>query len=204
VWFYSPNVDSVQNNDVKEDQLKVVCSISVSNEMVVKVSLNQIEIPKHDLEWILPSDSKLSRWSQIENLLIRYKNVNEINNREQNYFEYYIDKACKFVKKSIEFIEEDVFSKHKDLLELIENQLKLLLHQRKNSLTITFAFMIFSQSPAVYNFIREYFILPHKRYLQSISAAFHVDPNLNPNTKHYLSHISKSLTNRELNVSLLQ
>jgi hypothetical protein len=205
VWFYSLNVDSVQNNDVKEDQLKVVCSISVSNEMVVKVSLNQIEIPKHDLEWILPSDSKLSRWSQIENLLIRYKNVNEINNREQNYFEYYIDKACKFVKKSIEFIEEDVFSKHKDLLELIENQLKLLLHQRKsyNSLTITFAFMIFSQSPAVYNFIREYLILPHKRYLQSISAAFHVDPNLNANTKHYLSHISKSLTNRELNVSLL-
>ncbi|KAH0813849.1 hypothetical protein GEV33_008942 [Tenebrio molitor] len=36
VWFYSLNVDSVQNNDVKEDQLKVVCSISVSNEMVVK------------------------------------------------------------------------------------------------------------------------------------------------------------------------
>jgi hypothetical protein len=168
VWFYSPNVDSVQNNDVKEDQLKVVCSISVSNEMVVKVCLNQIEIPKHDLEWILLSNSKLSRWNQIENLLIRYKNVNEINNREQNCFEYYIDKACKFVKKSIEFIEEDVFSKHKDLLELIENQLKLLLHQRKtyNSLTITFAFMIFSQSPAVYNFIREYLILPHKRYLQ--------------------------------------
>ena len=136
---------------------------------------------------------------------VSYTHLDVYKRQEQECFEYYINRASKFVKKSIEFIEEDMSPKHHNLLQIIDNQLNLLSLKRKtyNSLTITFAFMIFSQSPAVYNFIREYLILPHKRYLQSISAALNVDPNVDANTSHYLSHISKNLTNRELNVSLL-
>lgn len=92
------NVDSVQE-DVLEG-LKVVSSIVVSNEMVVSVYVNQIEISQLYLKWILPSDSKLSHWSQIENSLTRYKNLHEMNNLEIECFQYYINRASKFVKKA--------------------------------------------------------------------------------------------------------
>lgn len=49
--------------------------ISVGSDMQISVLfLNNNELSFNDLKWGLPIDMKLTRWSQLENLLSRYKN----------------------------------------------------------------------------------------------------------------------------------
>ncbi|CAH1978417.1 unnamed protein product [Acanthoscelides obtectus] len=69
--------------------------------------------------------------------------------------------------------------------------------------TIIMSFIIYSQSPSCYNVIRDFFVLPHKRYLQSISSSLHVSPRDDMNNKNYLLNICKGLSDNEKIVALI-
>ena len=57
--------------------------------------------------------------------------------------------------------------------------------------------LIYSQSSTAYNLLRNFFILPHKRYLQYLSANMTITPDNDITNEHYLINISCNLTNRE-------
>ena len=59
------------NGFVFGDNVKNISNITVSKDMKVCEFLQNFEISYNDLNWILPENSKLTRWSQLENLLAR-------------------------------------------------------------------------------------------------------------------------------------
>jgi hypothetical protein len=66
------------------------------------------------------------------------------------------------------------------------------------------AFILYSQSASCYELIRSFLILPHKRYLQSISSSLQVSPNSElTKQQNYLVNVSKPLTSLERVVVLL-
>lgn len=50
-------------------------SIKVSSELICQVCVNRNILTTDSLHWILPQNLKVSRWSQLENILLRYKEV---------------------------------------------------------------------------------------------------------------------------------
>lgn len=133
--------------------MNVVCSVSVNSNLVVRVFLSKIQVPEHDLLWILSLDSKLSRWSQLENILIRHINQTSYNitlhdsiERAKQCLDY-----CLNVKECATFV-------HKTTIELVYDQLNLITLKRKrySPESIIFSFLMFSQSPVCYNCIHQY------------------------------------------------
>ncbi|KAJ3661529.1 hypothetical protein Zmor_005922 [Zophobas morio] len=95
---------------------------------------------------------------------------------------------------------------HKRQLEIVFDQVsQLTLKKRRYSpATILFSFIMFSYSPSAYKFLRNYLLLPHKRYLQMLSSSFNISPDNESNkTKYYLTHVTKDLSERERYVNLL-
>lgn len=212
VCFYILNIDVNMQDDITtfQEEVSVICSISITKNLVVHVYLKGIEIPNHDLAWLLPPSLILSRWSQIQNLLIRYKNnvlqdaiVTETVDQHLLKSKYYVSKALNAAKNNDKY----GFTTQ---LEFIVNQMSLLTSKKRNydPVTMIFAFLVYCQSAATYNLIRSYLFLPHKRYLQHISSTLHISPEHQGseggnNTAHYLHHVSKHLSDRERIVALL-
>lgn len=71
MWFYILNVNN-ESEDESDCEIKIVCSVKISSDLLVKVIVGDIIVPAHDLTWLFPSDLKLRKWSLFENLLIRY------------------------------------------------------------------------------------------------------------------------------------
>lgn len=64
IYFYTLNLT--------EEPISIVNQISVDTNMVIKVFVNSAELTFEDLNWIFAVDLKLTRWSQLEHLLIGY------------------------------------------------------------------------------------------------------------------------------------
>lgn len=54
-----------------EDSVNVVSSIIIDSTFTVQMFIGNCELTVRELRWILPEDKKLSRWSQLDNLLAR-------------------------------------------------------------------------------------------------------------------------------------
>ncbi|CAG9826288.1 unnamed protein product [Diabrotica balteata] len=68
ICFYLLNID----NQFSDECIKVISNINITKELLVSVYVKDIQLSPHDLKCILPFDCKLSRWSQLENLLSRF------------------------------------------------------------------------------------------------------------------------------------
>lgn len=160
-----------------------------------------------DLKWVLPVDMKLSRWSQLDNLLTRYKFTTDYPCNEvdpQKRVDNYLKQCLEILGNAFSIAGCcDYIYTHN--LEILMDQLKQITNRknRYSSGTIIMAFMFYCQSPATYEIIRKFFILPHKRYLQYLSSNLDISPQQNLSNEHYLSNISASLSPREKVVVLL-
>ncbi|XP_050315878.1 THAP domain-containing protein 1-like [Anthonomus grandis grandis] len=64
LYFYTLNLN--------DPCITIINQISIDSDLHVKVFLKNNELSQNNLKWILPFELKLSRWSQLENLLTRY------------------------------------------------------------------------------------------------------------------------------------
>ena len=196
--------------------------ISVGLDMQISVFLNNNELSFNDLKWILTVDMKLTRWSQLENLLSHYRNKgSESITNPQSYLTF-LNKGIRERKKSLNFISSEHESEHYEsneddniynILSLLVDQINLLVSKKKHysSETIIMSFMLYTISPCAYDLMRGYINLPTKRYLQYLSSNMDVSPNTHPNntidcdksTTNYLNIVSSSLKPNEKIVNLL-
>jgi hypothetical protein len=114
-----------------EEYIKITNQITVNRDMLVTVFLNEKKLSYNDLSWILPFNLKLSRWSEIENLLIRYKDPSD---RVDQSFTYLIEKSLCYLneasnKISPEMVEDYLENQHTSLnnLNILIDQIKLLI-----------------------------------------------------------------------------
>jgi hypothetical protein len=75
-------------SDTFDGILNIVSSIYIEKTLHVSVYLKRVNIPANDLSWILPSSLKLNRWSQLENLLVAYKNCESEISKEKQFNAY--------------------------------------------------------------------------------------------------------------------
>lgn len=198
LYFFLLNV-SVENLDIDES-IYVISTVVVDSDLKVKVFSGNSELSICELRWILPEDRKLNRWSQIDNLLARYRFTKQF----PNDYGYYVEKAYTYIQKAIYYVEKD--SENLTLLQLLSDQLSLINKKRKMySLSSTlFSLIIYCQSSSTYDRLKDFLILPTKRHLQQISADLNVFPNNNITEENtYLSYLSSNLTDQEKVVCLL-
>lgn len=90
-------------------------------------------------------------------------------------------------------------------MEIVTDQIRQIGNCRPkySSRTILMAFMLYSQSPSCYTLIRNFLILPHKRYLQSLSSSVHISADSDINNKNYLVNVVRRLPYLEKVVILL-
>jgi THAP domain/Transposase protein len=208
IYFY--------NLSLTKEPISIANQISVDQNMVIKIFLNETELTCSDLSWILPFNLKLTRWSELENLLIRYKDP---SSSVDESFKCLIEKGLCCLNKACskitpEILEECSEDHRTDLnnIHILINQMKLLILKKKrySSDTVIMSFMLYTVSPCAYDLMRNYLILPTKRYLQYLSSGFDVAPNMHPNTtdsdksaSNYLNYVSDSLKPHEKIVVLL-
>jgi hypothetical protein len=163
-WLYRLNVSDTFDGTRILNRVSSIYEY-IEKTLHVSVYLKRVNIPANDLSWILPSNLKLNRWSQLENLLVAYKNCeSEISKEKQ--FNAYIDKAIECLHKCAKIAEEEVLDS-KNSLDILTDQLKLLSLKQKRygPCTVIFAFMISNYSSSLYDYIRQYLTLPHNSIL---------------------------------------
>lgn len=185
-----------------EKSLSVESSIEINKSLQIKIFHKDVQISANDLKWILPSDLILSRWSEVDNLLSRYKNVSNENINKS---------ASDLLSDSLTSLE--AFLSHKNnenfdqlrQLEIITDQLRQISRNkiRYSSSTIIMSFILYSQSASCYELMRKFFILPNKRYLRSISSSLEISANSDSSNKNYLSNVSRELPTLDRVVVLL-
>lgn len=195
LYFYTLNLDSC---------LSINSTIIVDKDLQVQVVLNDNHLSPNELKWVLPCTLKLERWSQLQNLLSRYKLPDSAEEIEYNVTEL-LKQSIKLLSKAFTKCEDDDTFLYTRQLELILDQLTQIVSNKNRycPATIIMSFIIYSQSPSCYNLIRDFFILPHKRYIQSISSSLSVSPTEDSNNKNYLLNISKSLSDTEKVIALI-
>jgi hypothetical protein len=105
-WLYRLNVSDTFDGTRILNRVSSIYEY-IEKTLHVSVYLKRVNIPANDLSWILPSSLKLNRWSQLEDLLVAYKNCeSEISKEKQ--FNAYIDKAIECLHKCAKIAEEEV------------------------------------------------------------------------------------------------
>lgn len=197
----------IQNNNLYiylleiNDTLKVRSYIEISAELQTTVFVKDVKLHYNDLKWLFNNTKLvLEKWSQLENLLARYKHEDKIS---QKPIQYYLEKALAYLYEAQE-LNNDEF-KHEKTLELVTDQVKLMIASKISYCrqSIITAFIIYSHSSSTYEFLRQFFVLPHKRYLQFISSKLSISPDSDDNTQHYLSIMAKDLKEREKVVNIM-
>ncbi|XP_044766292.1 uncharacterized protein LOC123322410 [Coccinella septempunctata] len=200
LYFYQLTVQENQESLVFKSQ------ILIDEKMVVQVFLGRNKLCFNDLRWILPFDMKLNRWSQLENILSRYKENLEGKAAENSVesFNNLLEIILKHLDQALTVSCENNFPYSKNI-EILIDQLRQI-NSKKNrysSSTIIMSFMIHTTSHSTYELLRGFFILPHRRYLQRISSELNVSPSNDINNNNYISNMSSTLTPREKVVVLL-
>lgn len=190
-WFY--------NCDFSVNNIQVLCSVSIDINLKVSVFLKNTELSCNDLKWVLQSDCILKRWSQIENILARYKFEEKITNSVQINLEKSL-KSLASIKQSDDIDEFD----YTNLLEIIIDQVKLMSSKRKRyaPATVVAAFVIQTQSSSTYSLLRNIFVLPHPRYLKHISSQLSISADSESNNQNYFGFVCKNLSDLERKVIL--
>lgn len=145
VLFYSCDF-----NDIRP---KIVSSIKISNDMTCNVVVNMNILTKSQLKWILPQNVKITRWSQIENILTRYKKDNSEKLSET------VEDMVSLINNNFLYLLDTINHDVKYSATNTSNQLNFLLEQfnltfskshRYSVQTKIWSFMILMQSVRAY------------------------------------------------------
>lgn len=189
-----------------EDCVHIKNSIHINSNLQVNLYVNNNRLSYSELSWILPCDFKLSRWSQLSNLLSHFKSDQNTTKDENNQTVAMsnINKGLDYLNTAVEVLHEVVDFQYHMNLEIIVDQLKQIVGNRNrySRSTIIMSFLLYCQSPSCYNLLREYLVLPHKRYLQSLSSSLELSSESEGSNKNYLVNVSKTLSDTEKVVAL--
>lgn len=129
-----------------------------------------------DLKWILPC-CRIERWSQLENLLARYKEENF--DSTTIHLSTFIENARKGLKMLEENLEEE--TKENQRVQFLSEELELIfMSPKRYSINIIiWSFMIYSFSSPAYSAIRntENIVMPHLKYMKQLSSSYLISPN---------------------------
>lgn len=116
-----------------------------------------------------------------------------------------MNKAIRNIDKTISMNSDSVVDNFGSKLIIIKDQLCNMVNKKRqySITTILFAFVMYCQSSSSYNLLGNYLCLPAKQYLQHISASLNISAGSCKSTEHYLSHMVKTLSDREKYVNLL-
>lgn len=178
---------------------QVGASVSINSSMEIKICVNGYIISKDSLKWILPASCKLTRWSQLENILNRYCKLDEENVSAEKIYHQIIKKIKTLFEQLSELIDDNPDTEFQEI-----SQVKFLMQQflmcfigakRYTQLTLYIAFLIYHQSSSCYLAIRSNNILylPHPRHLNKLAEAL----NISSNMSNFLKILSNNLTERE-------
>lgn len=93
---------------IDDSILSLKNQIIIDSELIIKVFLGDNELSFSDLKWVLPLNMKLSRWSQLENLLSRYKISNHSNEYVENIsLDFYLENGLKNLNKALDLACND-------------------------------------------------------------------------------------------------
>lgn len=184
--------------DFSSKPLISVC-ITIYDTLILDVFKNNYYVIPNDLKWIL-SNSKLDRWSQLQNILDRYAQDKETPLSFSNLF----DDAKTSLQRLNTFLktmdyDDFVISNFEFLCEQINLTFTEKHSKRYSPTTIISAFLIYMQSPAAYCCLRENCLLnlPHVKTLQAISSSFRISVDKPLENEHFLSATTRNLTARE-------
>ncbi|VEN45422.1 unnamed protein product [Callosobruchus maculatus] len=194
--FYGLNFD-IHNG------CSVIRTLMIASDLTVRVYIKNNELYEKQLNWILNLDHKLERWSQLENLISHYNTVEDFE-VEVTVVDM-ISRGLAVISKAYTQSETNDGFLYGTQLEIIIDQLTQIVSNKRRykPSTIIMAFILYCQSPSCYDIVRDFFILPHKRYLQSISGSLAVSPKDEHHNKNYFASIIKTLSVRELVVTLI-
>jgi hypothetical protein len=150
-----------------------------------------------DLNWILAPSNKLTRYSQLENILARYK-----KSPVEITADFYKTAVKNSFESLIQILEStDTDNQERKQVRFVAEQFNLMnLKPRRYSVdTMIWSYMIFLQSPSAYAAIREtgFLIVPHWKYLKQLTSSFSCSASSQEENKHFLQSRAKSLSERE-------
>lgn len=152
----------ITNIDVVDKRLYFSSQVVVDRNLNLKVFVGTNELSHSELKWLFPKTMKLSLWSQLENLLVRY-NVNtdddiSFEKKSLNTVNNHLLKAQMYLKSALDAASGLEYS-YKNSLELLLNQVSLITTKRKrySTTTLIFAFMMYSRSPTCYRLTKDFF-----------------------------------------------
>ena len=187
---------------------KILVTVKIDQYLVLDVYIEEYKLKWTELTWILPSSCKVTKYSQIENILSRYKEPaarNDVNFRKSLYegaVEKNLDKLINIVESET---NEDTSNERKQLTFLEEQFGLIYSKSRRYSINmLIWTYMIFLQSPSAYSSLRatKYLILPNMKYLKQLSSSYSCSANSEKETKHFLRSRMKTLCEREHIVAL--
>ncbi|KAK4884968.1 hypothetical protein RN001_001239 [Aquatica leii] len=108
-----------------EQPLAIERSISIDKELCIKIYLGKNELLYNDLKWILSSDLRLRKWSQMANVLSRYKFHPESSIKPS--VTNLVEKCLQYIEKAYEIYEEEDDFAYRKQLTIIRDQLKIIV-----------------------------------------------------------------------------
>lgn len=120
-----------------EDTMSISSSIVIDRNLHVRIFLKDNELSVNDLKWILPNNLKVSKWSQIENLLARYKTFDSVvpphsENDKLHDIETFLNRSLKYLDMAYKIGENLDNYKYTKQLEILLDQLQQIVNKKKD------------------------------------------------------------------------
>lgn len=128
IYFYTLN---------EENFLSIENSIHIDYNLNVHIFLKSSKLSYSDLKWILPFDLKLSRWSQLSNMLSRYKSIS--NEPKQLNINDLLNKSLFFLEEANKIADDVDFVYNKLVFATVFVSQKRL-HFRKLCISVSIPF----------------------------------------------------------------
>lgn len=157
-------------------KLHVVIRINVN--VNVTVFVGGVKLGDNSLEWLLGKGSKLTLWSQLENLLSRFTGIASENLSPKDVI-CSVENLLRTLSRSLNDADDDNFDATVvSRLDFLTDQLLLLfkMQRRYSPETLVFAFRLLCVSRVSYNLVRDRVLqLPHVSYLRRLSGIFNMN-----------------------------
>lgn len=175
-WNYTKREDCVAFYMLCTENIPVITNtVKISGDMKVQVAVGCKKVTAVDLSWILDSSCTLKRWSQLVNILARYKDAPEkpaaVSN--ENKITQLLHLACTTLNEA-SLACHDVNEKQL-LIKLVTEQLTLANVstncRRFSNRFVKLASQLYTKSPSCYRLLQQSFhlILPNPRTLIRLS-----------------------------------
>lgn len=173
---------------------QIGCSVTINNQLIIQVCVRGNIILPCDLSWVI-SNNKLARWSQLENILSRYREPTLIKTDPTTSL---LDRIRHFEESlPTEIINDELIS---EKLRFFIEQMKLLFMKKKEYAvkTILQSLLIYQQSSSSYAALRNNILtLPHPKYIQLFSTKLDISASEEATNEHVLKTIAKKRKTQE-------